>query len=358
MSAGKLIQALQTAIAVKSPSARVLLRIALGAAALGVTAVFASRWWLPPAVDTIHPHRGQAVQAVYATGTVEPSIMLPIAARISARLVQLDADEGQSVHKGDVIGRLEDTDLKHALAQLRSQETFARREFERNATLAKSGLVARTTFDRSRSDWQAASAASARAAAEMDFTQLIAPADGTIIHRDGEIGQLIPVNQPVFWISVDSPLRISAEVDEEDIARVQPGQQVLIRADAFPGRVFQGQVQSITPKGDPVARSYRVRMGLSEATPLLIGMTAETNIVIRKDDNALLLPPGAVQSGHVWRIVDGKLESTSVKVGANGADAVEIVSGLEAGDSVIAQPDASLRAGQRVRAVPRPGPRQ
>ena len=304
---------------------------------------------LPPKVVVVHPTRGPAVQAVYATGTVESSVMMPIAARVAARLVELDSDEGRQVHKGEVLGRLEDTDLRNALAQLRSQEAFARREYERNAALEKAGLVARAAFDRSRSDWLAASAASAKAAAEVEYAQLVAPADGTVIHRDGEIGQLIPVNQAVFWISVDSPLRISAEVDEEDIARVRVGQEVLIRTDAFPERIFHGKVQSITPKGDAVARSYRVRVGFTEATPLMIGMTAESNIVVRKADSALLLPPSAIQKEHVWRVHDGKVESRAVSIGANGANAVEILSGLDPVDTVVLAPDANLREGKAVR---------
>jgi RND family efflux transporter MFP subunit len=333
-----------------------LFRIALATIAAVVAAVVALRFVLPPSVVVIHPWRGPAVQAVYATGTVEASVMLPIAARITARLVELDRDEGQRVRKGDVIGRLEDTDLKQALAQLRSQETFAHREYERNAALEKTGVIARNEFDRSRSAWQAASAASTKAAEEVKFAKLIAPADGTIIHRDGEIGQLIPLNQAVFWIAADSPPRISAEVDEEDIARVQPGQEVLIRADAFPGRIFHGRVQSVTPKGDAVARSYRVRVAFSEDTPLMIGMTAETNIVVRKADDALLIPSSAVRKNRVWHVRNDRLESSAVTIGAKGADAVEILSGVTLSDTIVAAPDESLHEGQRVRSVLRPVP--
>jgi multidrug efflux pump subunit AcrA (membrane-fusion protein) len=84
-------------------------------------------------------------------------------------------------------------------------------------------------------------------------------------------------------------------VDEEDIAQVRPGQEVLIRADALAGQTFRGQVLAVTPKGDPVARSYRVRISLPADTPLMIGMTTETNIVLRRSDNALLVSVGAVQ---------------------------------------------------------------
>ncbi|MGE5167650.1 MAG: biotin/lipoyl-binding protein, partial [Deltaproteobacteria bacterium] len=83
---------------------------------------------LPPRVVVIHAARGPAVQAVYATGTVESTIMLPIAARLTARLAQLDADEGMRVARGQLLGRLEDTDLRNTLAQLRSQEAFARQD--------------------------------------------------------------------------------------------------------------------------------------------------------------------------------------------------------------------------------------
>jgi RND family efflux transporter MFP subunit len=335
---------------VTSSHRRSIVRLTLFAA--GIVCAIAAAWYVatPRSVTVVHPLRGPAVQAVYATGTVESSVMLPIAARVSGRLLELNSDEGSLVHKGEALGRLDDADLKSALAQLRSEEAFARRDYERNAALAKTGVIARSVFDRSRADWVAASAASAKAAAELNYARLVAPADGIVIHRDGEVGQLIPANQAVFWISVESPPRISAEVDEEDIARVRVGQDVLIRADAFPGRIFHGQVQSITPKGDPVARSYRVRVGFTEQTPLLIGMTTETNIVVRKDERALLLPPSAIQNARVWRVQNGRLQARTVKLGANGADAVEILDGVVEGDSIVAVPDAALHANQRVRA--------
>ena len=328
-----------------------LRRLALLTIFAAATMGLAWRIALPRSVIVIHATRGPAVQAIYATGTVEPSVMLPIAPRIAARLMALDRDEGQQVHKGDVLGRLEDRDLKNALAQLRSQENFASHDYQRNAALEKTGLIARTIIDRSHSDWLAASAASAKAAAELDYALLVAPADGIVIHRDGEIGELIPANQAVFWISVDSPLRISAEVDEEDIARVQTDQEVLIRADAFPERVFHGRVLSITPKGDPVARSYRVRVGLTEATPLMIGMTAETNIVLRKSKDATLLPPSAIVKNRVWRVRDDKLEARTVTLGANGADAVEILDGVAPSDLIVAVPDDAMKEGDHVRVI-------
>jgi RND family efflux transporter MFP subunit len=322
----------------------------LSAAALVAAAVIAFVL-LPRDVTVVHPVYGTAVQAVYATGTVEPSIMMPIAPRIGARLVALDVDEGAEVRKGQVLARLESTDVTSNLRQLEAREDFARRDYERYAALLKQGVVARQAYDRAKAEWRAAAAATAQARAQAGFMTLTALDAGSVIRRDGEIGQLIPANQPVFWIAGHSAFRISADVDEEDVARVHVGQPVLIRADAFPGRVFDGRVLSITPKGDPVARSYRVRVSVPKDAPLLIGMTAETNVIVRRTEHALLVPSSAVESGSVWVWRDGRLAHLKVAVGAVGTDRTEIASGLSTADLVVTSPDSTLKDGAKGHAV-------
>ncbi|UGB39588.1 efflux RND transporter periplasmic adaptor subunit [Frateuria soli] len=309
----------------------------------------AAWWMLPPRVSVVHAHRGTAIEAVYATGTVEPTVMLPIAARITARLVELDVDEGDRVRAGQQLARLEDTDLASNLAQLRSQEAFAQSEYRRYAALLPRGVIARTQYDKARADWLAARSAAERAAAELRYARLLAPTGGTVIRRDGEIGQLMTPGAALFWLAVDSPPRVTTDVDEEDIARVVPGQAVLIRADAFPGRVFQGRVRSITPKGDPTGRSYRVRIAIDGDTPLRVGMTAEVNIIVRRHDHALLLPDSALAADRVWVASGGRLQSRRVDVGIRGERQVEIAAGVSEGDAVVAMPAAGLREGARVR---------
>jgi RND family efflux transporter MFP subunit len=311
-------------------------------------------WWAmqPPAIAVVHPSRGPAVQAVYATGTVEPTVMVPISAHGTARLVELDADEGSRVVKGAVLARLEDDDLRRTIDETRAEERYAKAELDRAANLVQRQIVAHSVFDRARADWEKAKAAADRAAVQADFLQLMAPADGVVIRRDGEIGQLIAANQTVFWMSCCAPLRLSAEVDEEDIALVRSGQEVLIRTDDLPGQVFHGTVLEVTPKGDPVARSFRVRVGLPADTPLLIGMTTETNIVLRRADEALLVPAAAVLQDRVWTVVDGRLVSRTVRTGAKGTSSVEILDGIGDGDWIVAAASPDLKAGERVRPAP------
>lgn len=299
--------------------------------------------------DAVSPLRGTAVSAVYAVGTVEASVMMPIASRSAAKLISLNNDEGDNVKKGDILAQLEDDDLKYSIKRLQAREEFAKEEYQRNLILFKKKAVSERAYEQAKADMQAAMAETLAAKAQADFLKLTAPDDGLIIKRDGEIGQMIPANQPVFWMSCCAPLRISAEVDEEDIAKVKTGQKVLIRADAFDGEVFKGKVQSITPKGDPIARSYRVRIEFTEENPLRIGMTAETNIIISENENALLIPSGALLKNSVWLVEDGKLSKKNVDVGARGMVQTEIKSGLTENDTIVLKPTLELEEGQNIR---------
>jgi RND family efflux transporter MFP subunit len=330
---------------------RKLLRPALVLA--GIVALLAGGWWFtaPQTVTVATVQRGPAVQAVYATGTVEAGVTIRIAPQVAGRLFELKTDEGQAVKAGDVLARLDDSDLRASAGELEARSTYAAQEFERIEMLVKQGWAAKDKFDQARSEMEAAKQAVRRSGELLKFMQLRTPADGTIIKRDGEVGDYIPVNQPVFYLAkAGVPLRITADVDEEDIPLVKVGQKVLIRSDAFPSRVFEGAVNEITPKGDPVARSYRVRVHLPAGSALRIGMTAETNIVTQDKQDALLVPATAVSGSSVWAVRGGKLEHVAIQTGIRGRDRVEAVSGLSEGDMVVAEPTNKLKAGAAVRA--------
>ena len=310
------------------------------------------RWFGPVTVETARLTRGPAVRAVYAAGTVEPTVMLPIAPRSVGRLMELNVDEGAPVREGQTLARLEDADLKKSVDELEARALFARAQLDRAQALLDRGLGTVLERDRARSESQAADAAAARARALRGFMILTAPADGQILQRDGEIGQMIPANQPIFYFARRAPLRIEAEVDEEDILLVQPGQRVLIRAPALPDRVLDGRIAEITPKGNPVTRGYRVRIEFEGETPLRIGMTAEVNIVVAERPNALLAPATAVREGHVWVVRDGRLHRLSVQTGFSGETRMEIVSGLDENDTLVVRPSAGLTEGGRARVAP------
>jgi multidrug efflux pump subunit AcrA (membrane-fusion protein) len=313
------------------------------ARALGVLLVLglaAGAWWRllgPLAVEVAPPARGPAVEAVYGPGTVEPVVMLPIGPKVTGRLERLVADEGDAVRAGQVLAELDNRELAASVVEWQARVRYGEAQFRRASELFRNRTGPEAALERARQQL-----------AEMTLT---APADGVVVRRDGEIGQLIAPGETIFWLSCCEALRVTAEIDEEDIAAVRPGQRVLIRADAFPERVFEGRVDEITPKGDPVARSFRVRIGLPSGTPLMIGMTADCNIIFEDRQDALLVPATAIADGGVWVVEDGALARRRVALGVTGERLVEVTSGIDETDLVVARPGRGFREGRRVRIV-------
>ncbi len=311
-------------------------------------------WWreTPVAVSVVQPTRGPAVEAIYATGSVEPTVMLPIASRAAGNLVDLLVDEGDQVREGEILARLDDADLADTVQELDARARLARLNLQRMQELVQRKVVATAEVDQARAELEAAEAVLKRAKAQRGFMTLAAPADGLIIRRDGEVGQFIPAGQAVFYLSCCAPLRVTADVDEEDIPRVRVGQKVVLHADALPEQVFDGEVGQITPKGDPVARTFRVRIRLADPTGLQIGMTVDANLVVTEQQDALLVPSTALEKGALWLVTGGRLHRQPVRSGVAGALRTQILDGLPPDAQVVALPTEDFRDGAPVRIRP------
>ena len=315
-------------------------------------------WWQwPVRVEAAPATRGPAIEAVYATGIVEPTVMVPLAPRSGGRLAAIGVQEGEQVRRGQVLGRIESTDLDHTVQEMLAREQLARAQYERTRDLVAQKFVSPAELDRTRSELRAAQAAVQRAQAQRDYNLLVAPADGVVLRRDGEPGQFVAAGQAVVTLACCAPLRVTADVDEEDIARVAVGQPVIMRTDALPQRLFDGEVAEITPKGDPVSRSYRVRIRFREAPvvdagPLRTGMTMDVNLIASRKEDALLVPNRALKSDVVWVVEQDRLRRREVRKGVVGTERTEIVSGLKAGEMVVLSPVDKLRDGQRAHVVP------
>jgi RND family efflux transporter MFP subunit len=329
-----------------------IIRSALFVTVVGLGAAVAWHWLGPISVEVVQASRGPAVDAVYGSGTVEPTVMLPIAPKVAGRLQRLFADENAAVRQGQALAQLDNRELAAAVAEWEARARYAETQFRRADELFRNGTATAAARDQARNELDTARAALDRTRKQLAEMTLVAPADGIIIRRDGEVGQLISAGQEVFWMSCCDALRVAAEIDEEDIPAVRPGQRVLIRADAFPDRPLEGVVAEITPKGDPVQRTFRVRVKLPDDTPLMIGMTADCNIIVAERKDALLVPSSAVVDRKVWLAQGGRLVSRVVTIGVVGDRLTEIKSGVDVGDVVVVAPGPGLRQGRAVRTRP------
>jgi RND family efflux transporter MFP subunit len=323
--------------------------------ALGlVIAAAAGAWWTlrGTAVTVVRVIRGQAAEIVYATGAVEPETWSRSTPLVRGRIVARCRCEGKAVTAGEVLARLDDKEAQATLRDLRAQEEFQQREFERQTQLLARGAASPQAYQRAESDLARIRAQIAAQSERLDYYRLVAPMDGIIMKEDGEVGDMVEPGTVLYRVGLPKPLWVVADVNEEDIPRVAVGQTALLRTDAFAGQLLTGRVKQITPAGDPVAKTFRVRIALPDDTPLRVGMSVESNIVVREVRDALLIPANAVVGGQAFVVEDGRARRRKVETGIRGTAMVEVTAGLADGSEVISPATSELRDGLRVRATP------
>ena len=320
---------------------------AAGLVLFGVAAFFLFR---DQTLNLVRPTRGPAVEAVYATGTVEPVRFARVGSKVAGRVAEVYVQEGDAVAAGGVLAVIDSTAEAARVRELEAKLELARTDAERTRRLYRDGHVSQAALDKAVSAFDSAGAALDAARAQLEDYTIRAPLKGRVLRSEQqlELGDQVQPNQILFVIGDATDLWIEAEVDEEDIPQVAIGQRALIRADAFPGQALEGSIAQITPFGDPIARSYRVHIGLPADTPVLAGMTTEVNIVVREEENALLVPVTALAGTDVWVVEGGRAVKQPVVVGALGGDLVEIKSGLNEDALVIASPPTGLQVGDKI----------
>jgi len=320
-------------------------------AAAIVIALAAMAWWLlrGPAITVVRISRGAAAEIVYATGAVEPETWSRSTPLVRGRIIERCRCEGKVVTKGDILARLDDKEALATLNDLRALEEFQRREFDRQSQLLARGAATSQAYQRAESDLARIQAQIAAQAQRLDYYKLVSPMDGTVLKEDGEVGDMVDPGTILYRIGLEKPLWVVADVNEEDIPRVKAGQRALLRTDAFAGQVLPGFVKQITPAGDPVSKTFRVRIGLPDDTPLRVGMSVEANIVSREKPDVLLVPANAVVDNHLLGIENNRVHRRKVEIGIRGTGFVEVVDGASEGELVASPATTNIKDGSRVR---------
>jgi RND family efflux transporter MFP subunit len=388
---------------------RPALRWVLALAALALVAAggwAAYRRWLEPlaipevevaAAATQAPGRAGAL--LTAAGYVVAQRQAAVSSKIPGRLADLRVREGSRVRRGDVIGRLESRDYaaqleearrelevaRAAHAEARAREFEARREFERQRRLLAEGVASQSDFDAAEARFKVAAAqvASSEAAipraeaavivaqVALDDTLIVAPFDGVVTTKNAEIGEIVaPVSvggaaagSSVALIADMETLEAEVDVNESHIGRIREGQPAEIVLDAYPERRYPGVLRQIVPtanrqkatiqakvafreKGAEVLPEMSARVTFLETAPPE-GASGRTRVFVPR--GALLTRGG---SPAVLVLRDGRAALVPVRTGAEVDGRVEVLSGLNGGESLILNPPETVQNGSRVRVRP------
>jgi RND family efflux transporter MFP subunit len=360
-----------------------LVSLALGGGLLPVWCARAPH----PQVEVAAARRAPLRVEVSTNGKVEPVYDIEVRARLDGRIVDIPDDAGKNVQTGEEIVRLDAGPVAAELATVQSERLAAlealraaraataqvRERAAADAALYRQGALTRQAYDTSQTTLREAEAHLAfqehdvplRVAslelritelkAQSEATVVRAPFGGTIYKTQAKRGEMVHVGDPLLWLADLEHLRLRANVDQVDLGRVQPGNRIMVTANAFPGRSWSGVITELVPHV-VVKESRSVSEGLARLDPptdgLVPGMVVDVEIIVAEEQIALQVPADAIfyQNGapFVYRIDDGRARVTPVELGLSSTTATAIKSGLEEGALVVTGQTAGLENGMRV----------
>jgi RND family efflux transporter MFP subunit len=348
----------------------------------------------PPAVTVMAVRRRAFVERLFVSGTLVPHEEAQVAARIDGlTIVEVDAEDGDTVKAGQVLARLDrsqldallaenDAALKRAdaaldqarsnIAQAQAQVEFANSDFDRAQKLG-GGVMSVSTIEQRAT---AMKTAQAQLAASMDGlavagadrrsreaerqellvridrTEVRAPVAGLVSRRSAKLGATASsAGEPLFRIIVDGAVDLEAEAPEQSLARFKVGMPAELK---LPGVVdpARGRVRLIPEEVDKASRTGKVRIALEDVSRAHIGAFASAEVAVERREGVGAPASALRRDGDQARLLvvrNDKVEERRVTPGIVEGDEVEIRDGLSEGESVVERAAAFLRPGDRVR---------
>ena len=347
-------------------------------------------WKLAPVkVQTFEVKSSSIQQTVFGTGTLEGKNRLAISPRETGAIRKLYADQGDVVKAGTLLVEMDSDDIVQQLkvaeaeltvaqaalqridAEIRSARAnleYANTMFQRSEKLLSSNAESRSTYDKNRQNKLVAKAELEQAEkrrieaeatlakhqaqiayykTKLSETRLAAPFDALIVRRNREQGAIVNPGVSIMDIVDTSAIWASVWVDETQIALLQTGLAVDVVFRAFPNQRFTGKICRLWRETDRETREYKVDIALDKLPPnWTLGQRLEVYIKVSKPENCVNIPANLVSwknnQPFVLAVVDGKITERPVKLGIRSQNKVEIISGLQAGDKIVMQPQKNL----------------
>jgi len=310
-------------------------------------------------VHAVQAKRIEAPQVVSVSGNVEPIRTVRFGFMVAGKVDEVTVEEGDTVEKGQFIASLETADYRHGLqiAEAKLQEIEV--EYTRLKNLHEKESVTDSDFDKIAAGLKQARANAAIWRKKLADTRLVAPIGGAIALKGVEPGEIVPEGHPVFAVVNTDSVKVVVGVPETEIGLVQVGQAARVTIPAIESGVFEGRVGGIAAVADPFTRSYSVKIVVANPDDRIrAGMIALADITTSRSSSIVTVPAEAVvrepHGGiHVF-VLDRSSSSVterSITTGRVSGSEVEIVSGLEGGETVVVPGRHRLADGTRVQIV-------
>ena len=284
-------------------------------------------------------------------GTVRSKQRAVVEAKVSGRVLEYTATPGAVVQRGELLARLEVQEIQAKVDQARALLDQARREYDRQKQLITSNATTRQEYETAEARVKITTAGLTEAETMLGYASVTAPFDGVVTRKLADVGDLAMPGKPLLEIEAPGSLRFEADLPEAILDRVQLGAKLPVRLN----QIVVGTVSEISPIADPVSRTFRVKLDLPPVDGLRTGQFGRVSVPVA-ETRLLLVPREAVlkrgQMEIVFVVRDGRASLRLVKTSKALDGRVEVLSGLEEGDSVVVRDTDRLIDGQPVTVQP------
>lgn len=308
-------------------------------------------------------------RALPLTGTLMTLTEATVKAKVAGELVEVAVREGQSVARGQVVARIDPTEVQARVAArqadveaAKAQLVWAEKNRATQKALLEKSFISQNAFDNIQSNHDVAAAKLRAAEADLVVARkslgdsvLHAPFAGVVAERHAQAGERVALDAKVVTVVDLSRMELEAAVPATGIGQVRIGQKLQFRVDGFGERAFEGTIERINPATTAGSRSINVYAVIDNRDrSLRKGMFAQGALMLGEISGALVIPASAVReeagTTHVYALVEGVVKRKPVKAGpADGAGFVQVLEGLAAGDRIVRSNLGALREGAAAR---------
>jgi membrane fusion protein, multidrug efflux system len=321
--------------------------------------------------DLIQVHTSSVGNGPLITGTIQPERRADLRAEVSSVVLGVMKENGEAVHKGDLLVRLDDTSIRDGLlsaqeAERAAMQAFdqAERQFQRLNTLRASGMVSAQQLEdaeihrnTAQSDLSAAKARGVQARQQLQRTEVRAPFEGIVAERKVSAGDTAQVGKELLKVIDPRSLRFEGLVSSDAIQSVKVGQAVTLRVNGYGKQDFAGKVKFVAPTANATTRQVEVIVEIpAEAPSRLAGLYAEGRVEA-STTSALMIPDSAIvrdgEKAFAWRVKAGALQKVTIALGDRDSRSGDYVvrGGIADGDRLLRNPVATVKDGQAVKQV-------
>lgn len=303
-------------------------------------------------VDILVAQVSEANQAIYSTGTIVPNEEVELRSEVNGRLVKLNFREGTFVQKGQLIAKLQDDDLKAQLKKLEYEEALAKQIEARQKKLLDINAISKEEYEIAANKVSTLSADKELLKVQLAKTEIKAPFSGRIGLKNISEGAYITPATSIGTLIQTNPIKIDFTVPEKYSSKIQVGRGINFLRDGSTSPIA-AKVVAIDPKVDEALRTLKVRALTTNAgNTLLPGMFVKVNLNLGSE-RSIMVPTQAVVPVLAGKIVyvkkEGKVVETPIQTGLRTEKDVQVLEGIQVGDSIITSAIMSLKAGAAVK---------